>query len=274
MPQSSNAGVFKRPLPEASPAPAGPRLASVPRDASRNQRLRPDARGATSLAEFFGAPRRVARREVLYRRGDAFNGLFLVRIGSFKSVALVDDGREQITGHFMAGDILGIEGLGLARHTHDVVALEDSELSVLPLARLDEVLRHPELLQALFERMAGDLHRGQELTILLGSLRAEERVATFLLDLAHRHQMRGDPSRELVLRMTREEIASFLGLTLETVSRTFSRLHAEGLVRVQGRAVALLDTAGLERVAGHPQAMNDDSNNHPETGAQDARRSR
>lgn len=239
-------------LPEASPPPAGSRPAFLSGNAFRDFLLPsgepPQARA--DLTSFFGSPRRLARRERLYRTGDGFAGPYLIRVGSLKSVALVDGGREQIIGYAMAGDIVGIEGLGLASHTCDVLALEDSEVSLLSPARLEEVTRQPDMLRALFERMVSDLRRAQELIVLLGSLRAEERVATFLLDLAHRHWARGYSATQLVLRMTREEIASFLGLKLETVSRIFSRLHAEGLIDVRGRQVGLHDIEGLRRVAG------------------------
>ena len=274
MPQSNAASRFHTSLPEAAHASAGPRLAAVPRTERNGRPPQASSSAAPALEEFFDNPRHLARREVLYRTGDPFTALHLVRVGSLKSVALVDDGREQITGYSLAGDIVGIEGLGLASHTCDVVALEDSEVSVLSLARLDAVVQQPAALQALFGRMANDLHRGRELTVLLGSLNAEERVATFLLDLSQRHGERGDPSTELALRMTREEIASFLGLKLETVSRTFSRLHAEGLLRVRGRAVALMDIAGLKRIAGQEQPAYANTNSHLETGAENACRSR
>src|SRR5262245_7431425 len=159
MPQSSTAGQLHHPLPEAPRASAGPRLASVTRDALRNQRLplSVTARAEARLAVFFGNPRRLARRGVLYRTGDAFNALYLVRVGSFKSVALVDDGREQITGYSMAGDIVGMEGLGLPHHTCDVVALEDSEVSALPFARIDQATRDPAMLPAPLQRLANAL---------------------------------------------------------------------------------------------------------------------
>jgi CRP/FNR family transcriptional regulator, anaerobic regulatory protein len=200
----------------------------------------------------FCHPRRLARRETLYRAGEPLVALHAIRTGSLKSVTVVEDGREQITGYHMAGDIVGLDGLGQALHSCDVVALEDSEVCSLPIARLGDLAQQPRLLQGLFEVMARDLRRGRDLIVLLGSMRADERLATFLLNLAQRQQLRGVSPRELSLRMTREEIASLLGVKLETVSRVFSRLQAEGLIEVHGRAVKLLDAAGLKRAAGQP----------------------
>ena len=200
----------------------------------------------------FCHPRRLARRETLYRAGVPFTALHLIKSGSLKGVTVVEDGREQITGYHMAGDIVGLDDLGQDTYACDVIALEDSEVCTLPIARLGDLAQQPRLLQTLFELMARDLRRGRDLIVLLGSMRAEERLATFLLNLSQRRQLRGAMPNELALRMTREEIASFLGVKLETVSRVFSRLQAEGLIEVHGRAIKLLDAAGLRRAAGHP----------------------
>ena len=200
----------------------------------------------------FGAPRRLARREVLFRPGDPFLALHAIRVGTLKSVVLAEDGRAQITGYHMAGDVVGIDGIGHEHHTCEAVALEDSEVCVLPLSRLHELTpRQPAVLTNLVQLISRDLRRSQDLVLLLGSMRAEERLATFLLNLAHRNRMRGYSASEFVLRMTREEIASFLGLKLETVSRILSRLHGEGLIQVHGRSVKLVDVGTLRRVAGH-----------------------
>ena len=206
-----------------------------------------DADPGRELDRLFVDPVRLSRRERLYQAGAAFTALYVLRRGSLKTVVLGEDGREHITGYHMAGDIVGLEALGHPSHMSDAVALEESELASLPLACLDEIGQDPRLSQDLFQLMARDLRRRQDLILLLGGATAEERVTTLLLNLARRQH--GLPPGELLLRMTREEIASFLGLKLETVSRMFSRLQVEGLLRVHGRAVSLLDPAGLRRVA-------------------------
>jgi CRP/FNR family transcriptional regulator, anaerobic regulatory protein len=203
------------------------------------------------VERLFSSNRRLARRERLYRAGDPNLALHVVRVGMLKTVALIEDGREQITGYCMAGDLMGLADLGLETHTSEAVALEDSEVSALPLERLEDAGADPPLLRALLGLVAANLRRSQDLTLLLGSMRAEERLATFLLDLARRQGARGYSESELILRMTRQEIASLLGLKLETVSRIFSRLRADGLIQVQGRAVKLVDAARLRGLAGH-----------------------
>ena len=234
-----------RAVPPPEPLPHPPRM----RDFCLPLGLDPDV--ARDLDRLFVQPRRIPRKEALYRAGAPFTALHAVREGTIKTVVLAEDGREQITGYHMAGDIVGLDGLGQSHHSCDAFALEDSEVCTLPFGRLDELALDPQLVRSLFQLMARDLRRSQDLIVLLGSMCAEERLATFLLNLARREHLRGHSARELLLRMTREEIASFLGLKLETVSRIFSRLQGDGLLHVQGRAVTVLDRAGLERAAGH-----------------------
>ena len=204
-----------------------------------------------ALAHAVGNPVRVARREVLYRAGQASAALYAVHLGSFKSVVFAENGREQMTDYHMVGSMLGLDGLGQALHSCDMIALEDSEVCALSHATLDDLtVRLPLLHRSLLRLLSRDLRRAKDLILLLGQLSAEERLASFLLDLAEHHRERGYSQSEFVLRMTREEIASYLGLQLETVSRVFSRLHGEGLIQVQGRAIKVLDAAGLRHLKG------------------------
>jgi CRP/FNR family transcriptional regulator len=199
----------------------------------------------------FGEPVRVPRRQALYRAGDPPTALYAVRVGTFKTLALAEDGREQITGYHLSGDVVGFDGLGQESHSVEAIALEDSEVCSLPITRLDRLVqRDPQLRRNLLRLVSRDLRRSQDMIVLLGSMTAEQRLVSFLLNVAHRYGARGFSESEFVLRMTREEIASFLGLKLETVSRLFSRLHGEGLIQVQGRAVKLLDTGGMRRIVG------------------------
>ena len=189
---------------------------------------------------------RVKKRDTLYRAGEQFAALYAIRLGTLKTVVLTEDGREQITGYHMAGDIIGLDGLGGDHYASEAVALEDSEVCVLPFNRLDELAHDTPLLRRnLFRSIAQDIGRDQNMLLLLGSRSAEERVSLFLLELADAFRARGYSSSEFVLRMTREEIASYLGLKLETVSRLFSHLQEEGLIQIQGRAVKLLDVPAL-----------------------------
>lgn len=204
------------------------------------------------LDEIISHRKAVRKRDTLYRPGEAFTALYAVRLGTFKTVVLAEDGREQITGCHLPGDLIGMDGIGDEHHACQAIALEDSEVCVLPFNGLGKLARELPVLQAnLYRFLSKDIRRDQDMIMLLGSRSAEERLALFLLNLAERYRARGYSSSEFVLRMTREEIASYLGLKLETVSRLFTRLQEEGLLQVEGRAIKLLDASGLRRLIGH-----------------------
>ena len=187
----------------------------------------------------------------LYRVGDTFTALYAIRLGSCKTTVLAEDGREQIAGYHMPGDIIGLDGIADDRHGCEAVALEDMEACVIPFDRLEDLARTVASLQRnLHQFLSREIGRDQNVMLLLGSMRAEERLAVFLLNLSDRYRRRGYSATEFVLRMTREEIGSYLGLKLETVSRLLSRLQEEGLLQVQGRTVKLLDLPALRQLAG------------------------
>ena len=194
---------------------------------------------------------RLKKGDSLYRAGDPFQALFAVRLGTLKTTVLAEDGREQVAGYHLQGDIIGLDGLGTDRHGCAAVALEDSEVCTIPFEHLEELARDlPPLQRNLHQFLAREISRDHSVMLLLGSMRAEERLATFLLNLSERYRSRGYSSTEFVLRMTREEIGSYLGLKLETVSRLFSRFQDEGLLKVSGRNVKLTDIGKLRQLVG------------------------
>ena len=196
--------------------------------------------------------KRVKRGENLYGAGDGFNSLYAVRSGFFKTNVILEDGRDQVTGFHMPGEILGLDGIGTDRHTCNALALEDGEVCVIPFARLEELSREVRNLQHQFHKvMSREIVRDQGIMMLLGTMRAEERLAAFLINLSQRFVARGYSPSEFHLRMTREEIGSYLGLKLETVSRIFSRFQEQGLVSVQQKHIRILDTEGLKRMLNH-----------------------
>ena len=195
--------------------------------------------------------RQLKRGDCLYRNGDAFASIYAVRSGFFKSRVTSDDGRDQVTGFHMPGEIIGMDGIGTERHTLDTVALEDSEVCVIPFSRLEEISHEVKNLQRQFHKvMSRELVRDQGVMMLLGTMRAEERVSAFLINLSQRFLARGWSPSDFHLRMTREEIGSYLGLKLETVSRLFSRFQEEGLVSVQQKHIRILDVPGLKKIVG------------------------
>jgi CRP/FNR family transcriptional regulator len=195
------------------------------------------------------ARRRVKRGETLFNAGDAFASIYAIRSGFFKTSVLDDEGREQVTGFCMGGELLGLDGLGGGRYNGTAIALEDSEVCVLPFALVEELSHDIRPLQRqLHAVLSREIVRDHGVMMLLGSMRAEERLATFLLNLSRRFVRRGYSSSDFHLRMTREEIGSYLGLKLETVSRLFSAFQKDGLMDVQQKHVHIRDIAGLERL--------------------------
>ncbi|MCI1191074.1 fumarate/nitrate reduction transcriptional regulator Fnr [Calidifontimicrobium sp. SYSU G02091] len=193
--------------------------------------------------------RSVARGDTLFRSGDPFQSLYAVRTGFFKTCVTAEDGRDQVTGFQMAGELLGLDGISTDRHSVDAVALEDSQVCVIPYHELETLSREFTNLQHQFHRiMSREIVRDHGVMLLLGSMRAEERLAAFLLNLTQRLQARGFSGSSMILRMTREEIGSYLGLKLETVSRTFSKFQEEGLLEVKQRQIRILDAAGLQKI--------------------------
>ncbi len=195
--------------------------------------------------------RKVKRGEALFRAGDKFAAIYAIRVGFFKTALLHGDGREQVTGFQMPGELLGLDGIGSGAHASNAVALEDCEVCVLPFGLVEEISREiPGLQRHLNSVLSREIVRDHGVMMLLGSMRAEERLAVFLLNLSKRFIRRGWSASDFHLRMTRDEIGSYLGLKLETVSRLFSKFQADGLLEVNQKHVRIADIGGLEKVMG------------------------
>ena len=193
------------------------------------------------------ARRKVVRGEKLFRAGDRFDAVYAVWTGFFKTCISSTDGREQVTGFQMGGELIGLDGIGTRLHEVDAVALEDAQVCVISFPELESLaLEVPSLQQEFHRIMSREIVRNHGVMLLLGSMHAEERLAAFLLNLTHRLEARGFSSSSIVLRMSREEIGSYLGLTLETVSRTFSKFQANGLLFVRHRQIQITDPVGLQ----------------------------
>jgi CRP/FNR family transcriptional regulator len=199
--------------------------------------------------EVVATRKKIARGDNLFRNGDTFNALYAIRTGFFKTRISTEDGRDQVTGFQMAGEIIGLDGIVSDRHTCDAVALEDAEVCVMPFDRVEELSREITSLQRHVHKiMSREIVRENGVMLLLGSMRAEVRLAAFLLNLVQRLHARGFSQSELVLRMTREEIGSYLGLKLETVSRTFSKFAEDGIIEVKQRHVRILKANELKLI--------------------------
>lgn len=193
--------------------------------------------------------RKVARGGTLFRAGDRFDALFAVWTGFFKTVVGSNQGRDQVTGFQMCGELLGLGGIDTGRHEVDAIALENSQVCVVPYPELESLGRDvPSFQKHLHRMMSREISNDHHVMLQLGSMHAEERVAAFLLNLMHRLKERGFSASSVLLRMSREEIGSFLGLKLETVSRTFSKFQASGLLFVQQRQIRITDPVGLQHL--------------------------
>lgn len=191
--------------------------------------------------------RRLKKGEYLFHAGEKFLSLYAVRTGFFKTSVGTHDGRDQVTGFFMSGELMGMDGIYAAQHTCDAVALEDGEVCELPFGCLEELgKRLPQVHTHVLRLMSRELIRDQNVMLLLGNMRAEERLAAFLLNLSQRLHLRGFAANDFILRMSREEIGSYLGLKLETVSRTLSRFNQDGLIAVEHKHIRLLQPQRLQ----------------------------
>jgi CRP/FNR family transcriptional regulator len=192
---------------------------------------------------------RVHKGETLYRMGEPLTAVYAIRFGTLKTHVTMEDGRTQITGFHLPGEVIGLDGLGEMQHASDATALEDTEVCVIRYDDLQSLSNHLPSLQNQFLRlMSKEITQDQVMLITLGSMRAEERLAAFLINMSERLSARGYSSTEFVLRMSREEIGSYLGLKLETVSRLFSRFAEAGLIQIRQRHVKIVDIAGVKQV--------------------------
>ena len=205
------------------------------------------------IDELVATRKSIKRGTSLFTTGETFTSLYAIRTGFFKTSVTTEDGRDQVTGFQMAGEIIGLDGIVNDQHTCDAIALEDAEVCVMPFDRIEELSREVNALQHHVHKiMSREIVREHGVMLLLGSMRAEERLAAFLLNLVQRLQARGFSKSELVLRMTREEIGSYLGMKLETVSRTFSKFAEDKFIEVKQRNIHILDADALRRIVNPP----------------------
>jgi len=203
------------------------------------------------LDELINERIRVPKGSALYHLGDKTEAVYGIRSGSMKTQLEDASGQVQITGFLLPGEILGMDGLMDNVHTSHAIALEDSEVCVIRLDEMDRLSLQMPVLQQQFRRlMSREINRSHRLVMSLGALRSEQRLAAFLLNLSHRLAALGYSPYEFVLRMSREEIGNYLGLTLETVSRLFSRFAREGLLHIHQREVKIIDMPALRVLSG------------------------
>jgi CRP/FNR family transcriptional regulator len=201
------------------------------------------------LDRIIGRRRKVVRGGSLFRIGDPFVNLYAIRFGHFKTYQINADGAEQVTGFQMAGELLGMDAISADRHHCNALALEDSEVCEIPFASLEQLLGEmPTLLRHFHRMMSQEITREQSVMLLLGNMQATQRFAAFLVNLASRYEARGYSSTNFQLRMSREDIGNYLGLTIESISRLLSRFKKEGWLRVNNREIEVLDPVMLKAI--------------------------
>jgi CRP/FNR family transcriptional regulator len=201
------------------------------------------------LDKIIGRRRRLERDEALYKMGEPFRNLYAVRFGHFKTYQVNAAGEAQITGFQMAGELLGMDAISADRHHCNAVALEDSEVCEIPFSSLEQLLGNmPTLLRHFHRMMSQEITREQSVMLLLGNMQATQRFAAFIVNLASRYEARGYSGSNFQLRMSREEIGNYLGLTIESVSRLLSKFKKEGWLRVSNREIEILQPAKLKAI--------------------------
>ena len=194
--------------------------------------------------------RPVERDGRLFRVGDPMQAVYVARKGAFKTIAISEDGEEQVIGFHLPGELIGLDGLGSGAHRCEAIALNTANVCEVPFDELSQVAAQiPGLQQQLMRVIGQSVGRDQEHMELLSRRQANERIALFLHGFGERLRNGGQSGTDFKLPMSREDIAHFLGLAFETVSRGFSRLQEDGLILVDGRRITLLDVERLDRVA-------------------------
>jgi CRP/FNR family transcriptional regulator len=191
--------------------------------------------------------------ECLYRHGDPLSAVYSIRFGTLKTEYGLEDGRQQVIGFHLPGEILGLDGIGEGSYQSEAIALEESEVCIIRYEAFEDLARQIPVLQKQFHRiLSREITQDQRHLLSLGSLRAEERLAAFLLNLSQRLAARGYQNNEFDLRMSRVEIGSYLGIQIETVSRMLSRFAESGLIQIKQRHIKLIDMDGLYELASIP----------------------
>lgn len=203
------------------------------------------------LDDFIKSRVRIPKNEPLYVLGDPAHEIYGLRSGALKTQLQDASGQVQITGFVLPGEIIGMDGMVDNTHTSHAIALEDSEVCVISVDEMDRISSHIPVVQQQFRRlMSMEINRSHQMVMTLGTLRSEQRVAAFLLNISQRLAALGYSSYDFILRMSREEIGNYLGLTLETVSRLLSRFARENLIRIKQREVTILDMDALRELSG------------------------
>src|SRR5574344_1823974 len=195
--------------------------------------------------------RPLKKGEYLFRQGDTFASVFAVRSGSLKTYSVSDGGEEQITGFHLPSEFVGLAGMDTELYPTSAIALETTSICEIPFERLDELSATlPQLRRQLMRIMSREIRDDQQMMMLLSKKTADERIATFLVNLSARFRARGYSANHFRLAMSRSEIGNYLGLAVETVSRVFTRFQQNGLLQAEGKEIKITNNDELCQLAG------------------------
>ncbi|MBU8975802.1 MULTISPECIES: fumarate/nitrate reduction transcriptional regulator Fnr [unclassified Lysobacter] len=201
--------------------------------------------------------RAIGRGERLFRIGDPLASVYVARDGAFKTVSVTEDGEEQVLGFHLPGELIGLDALGGGAHRCEAIALGEANVCEVPFDQLTEIAAQlPGLQQQLLRVIGHSLNRDHDHMGMLVRRQANERIALFLHGLTERFRQIGQSPTAFKLPMSREDVARYLGLALETVSRGFTRLQEDEVILVHGRRVEILDVEELTRLAHGAEADN------------------
>lgn len=188
--------------------------------------------------------------DYLYRANDPFDSVFAIRSGAVKAITLSDNGEEQVTGFYLPGEVVGMDGIADNRYTNSVIALETASVCEIPFHRMEELsLQIPNLQRHFFQLMSREITQDQQIITLLSKSSAEERIAALLLSISSRNSRRQLSATAFRLPMSRTDIGNYLGLTIETVSRIFTRLQKQDVIHVDKKEVLIKNMDQLRRIA-------------------------
>ena len=189
--------------------------------------------------------------DFLFRQGDKFGSVFVIRAGSVKTFTSTQEGEEQLNGFYFPGELVGLSGLDEGVYPISAKMLETTSVCEIPFERLDDLSGLlPELRRQVMRSLSREIRDDQQMIMLLSKKNAEQKIASFLLKLSARYHVRGYSASQFRLSMSRNEIGNYLGLAVETVSRIFSRFATQELIKVDGKEVELIDLVALMEAAG------------------------
>ena len=192
----------------------------------------------------------VKRNQHLFHAGQDMKSVRVLRSGSIKSYQISPDGEEVVSGFFLPGEVIGLDAISSEKHPGFAVALEDSETCDIPLSEFLKMLKDsPKLNEVMIRLLSEEMVETRELLLVVGRLEAKTRVALFLLSLSRRLARRNQNPDQFKLSMDRRDIANYLGVTIETVSRTLSNFQRKEIIEVHGKQIRILDRQALEQLA-------------------------